>query len=130
MTTTPTKFRTWLTDLPTRASWRQAMKSRGRKGERCSFETWYANSAAHLARLEAWAVRLEAAAAAIRSLIAAEGPQTEGQLTWKLREEHDADDVTTALGKMCGTRLGRETSGEIVVAGYAAGGGELYGMRN
>jgi hypothetical protein len=114
--TTKTTFRTDPGPLP--------MRSKTRLPRGCSFETYLANTVAMRERVAAWEERLEAAADAIRAAL----PATEGQLTWGLREEHSADDVCTALGRMIGDRVGAETSGEIVIVGYS-GGGEVYGLR-
>ena len=54
-------------------------------------------------------------------------PMSEGQLTWALRA-HKADHVRRALRAMVGARVGAETQGELVIAGYRAG-SELYELR-
>lgn len=101
--------------LPTRST---------RRPRGCSFKAYLANTVAANKRVEARGVRLDATATSIRAAL----PATEGQLTFGLRAKHTACDVATALQIMIGNSSGAETTGEVVVIGYLAG-GEVLGLR-
>lgn len=111
-------------DFPNPQRIREDVERYDRKPD-CTIGEYISNSLAHHGAVCEYEIAVRECMAEIRPLL----PASEGVLTFALRHLAPADRVRHALGRLIGKRSGRETTGEVVIAGYGAGGGEIYGLR-